>query len=307
MALATTASATPMSTAMAAPVMMPMPSGGASAATMNATFTGPSVASGMPWEADAPTGDEVAIGIDLGCSRIRAAIWSGDDGAAVPIPLGDDGAFELPCCVTYLKSDKVLVGDAALATSNATTTPLIGVQRLLGRKFSHLGGAQYLDKESKEFIGAQLEPNGGEVRLKLTFARAPPSGLKKRGASDSTSVSKAARPATVEREYAPEQMLYKLLLHVRQCAEEQTGGVEVTHATIVVPPHWGLAQRRAAHDCALLAGLTPLAVLSQPVALVHAGLSPDLMRDDGPACQLSINWGAGAFTASLLHRTHGGT
>ena len=76
---------------------------------------------------------------------------------------------------------------------------------------------------------------------------------------------------------------------------------------MVVPAHWGLAQRRAVFDCALLAGLTPLSVVSQPVALLAGGLLPAstpplaLSASEG-SLLLMLDWGAGSCSAALFRR-----
>ena len=227
MALATTGAAMPMPMAVMAP--MPIPSAGASVPTTS--FSAPSAQGGFLWEAATATEDEIAIGIDLGCASIRVAMWSAADGVAVPIPCGEEeegliaAALAMPCCVSYSTATTVLIGDEALtgAANGSAPPPLLGLQRLLGRKYDSLGGARWLEREADELFGCSLEPEGAEARLRLTFARPAPSGLKRRGASDVPSsrggAAKAPKSATIDKLVAPEEALTKLLLNVKARAQ----------------------------------------------------------------------------------------
>ena len=189
--------------------------------------------------------DAVAIGIDLGCANVRVAMWSAEDGCAVPVavgdPSGDDDTLEdaLRCCVAFPSANKAVVGEAALNATDAT--PLIGVQRLLGRKYASLDGAKWLEREAEQLVGCSLVPSdepGGDVRLKMTFSRPKASGLKKRGASQPAGQpdKDKARSATVDRILGPEEIVYRVLQQAKARAEAQIDA-EVTHATLVVPAH----------------------------------------------------------------------
>ena len=117
------------------------------------------------------------------------------------------------------------VGDEALtgAANGSAPPPLLGLQRLLGRKYDSLGGARWLEREADELFGCSLEAEGAEARLRLTFARPAPSGLKRRGASDVPSsrggAAKAPKSATIDKLVAPEEALTKLLLKVKARAQ----------------------------------------------------------------------------------------
>ena len=311
----------PMATSMAMPAAMPtlQPT-----PTFDSTIGGPSQpsdAASMLWDhGGGGDGVGVGIGIDLDCDRIRVAVWSAEDGRSVPL-------FSIPCQVAFASPSKALVGDdAAAATAEAsdnTPVPLVGVQRLLGRSYASLAGAKWLEQEAEDCIGAELIPAGATaqasdeeeddgaadagVRLRLTFKRAAPSGLKKRGGA-SAGDGKKPRSTTIERVLAPEEVLSKLLIAAKQRAEASVDA-EVTHATVAVPAHWGLAQRRATFDGCLLAGLTPLAVVGHPVALLAGGLlsrtsSPPLALADAAdgAPLLMVEWGAGSCSAAVFRR-----
>lgn len=234
-------------------------------------------------------------------------MWSCEDGKSVPIACGGfDEPLAMPTCIAYPSATATpLVGAAALA-AGGTAIPIVGVQRLLGRKYSTLSDAKWLAREAEDLIGCDLEPDGPDVRVKLSFARPKPSGLKKRGA-DAPSAKAASKSVTIDKFFAPEEMLYKLLLKARECAVEHTGGLDVTHVTISVPAHWPLSQRRAAHDCAMLAGLTPLAVISQPLALLCEGRVPLPRSADASELRLLIDWGGGGCSATLLQTAGGST
>lgn len=265
----------------------------------------------LPFEQEAYEGDGIAIGIDLGAANIRVAVWDADQGRAVPISFiqsefGADLPPEaIPSVVAYPTSSKTFVGQAALSTP--TGVPLIGMQRLLGRTYASLGGAKWLAREADEFIGAELVPEDGQdthggVRFKMSFERPRPSGLKKRGANPElrTGANGArAKSSTIEQTRAPEEAIYKLIQAAKEIAEAHTEQ-EVTHCTVIIPAHWGLTQRRGAFDAAMLAGLTPLAILPPAVALVAGGQwTPPRTHEH----ILLIDWGAGACVATLL-RAH---
>ena len=259
----------------------------------------------LPFEKEAVADDGVAIAIDLGAANIRVAMWDAEAGRGIPVSFiqsefGHDLPPEaMPSVVAYPTSSKTIVGQPALATS--TGVPLIGVQRLLGRGYASLGGAKWLSREADEFIGAALVPEDGDdthggVRLKMTFDRQKPSGLKKRGGAAEVRAGGEgkARSTTIDQLRAPEEVVYKLLQAAKEFVEKEYD-VEVTHCALVVPSSWGLAQRRGAFDAAILAGLTPLAVLPQPVALL-AGWNPPPKH----AHTLVVDWGAGACVGTLM-------
>ena len=303
MALATSGAAAPM----------PMPTMGAQIALPAATFNGgganaptmqgPTMqsATGMMWEPAAVAEDGVAIGIDLGCDSVRVAIWDAQDGAPRVIAIGGIGAdgesIALPS-VAVITSSKIEVGCQALSRA----VPLVGVQRLLGRKFASLHGAKFIEAEGDELIGCSLsaaeDEDGAPVRLTVTCDRPKPSGLKKRGAAPQAAAA-AQKSKTVDRVLSPEELVYKMLLAAKQSAQQAVdeggGGGEVTHATVAVPSHWGAAQRQAAYDCAVFAGLTPVAIVSSSAAILslpaHATAAKQLC--------LLLDWGAGGCSISV--------
>ena len=146
----------------------------------------------------------MGIGIDFDCDRIRAAVWNAEDGTTVSLA-------SIPCQVAFTGPSKALVGEAAAVLSetldDSTPVPLVGVQRLLGRSYASLAGAKWLEREASHCL-AELIPaaaaaqpadddDGDDaveagVRLRLTFKRPAPSGLKKRGASAGSSKGTAA-------------------------------------------------------------------------------------------------------------------
>ena len=311
----------PMATSMAMPAAMPTFQPTPTFDSTTGGLSQPSDAGSMLWEhGSGGSGEGVGIGIDLDCDRIRVSVWSAEDGKTVPL-------FSMPCRVKFASPTKALVGDDATAAAaevleDDTPVPLVGVQRLLGRSYASLAGAKWIEQEADDTIGAELIPAGAAaqasdegddgdagVRLRLTFKRAAPSGLKKRGGASAGGDGKKPRSTTIERVLAPEEVLSKLLIAVKQRAEANVDA-EVTHATVAVPAHWGLAQRRAAFDGCLLAGLTPLAIVSHPVALLAGGLfprttspplAPPTAAADG-APLLMIEWGAGSCSAAVFRR-----
>ena len=112
------------------------------------------------------------------------------------------------------------------------------------------------------------------VSVRISVPRPAPS--KKRG-QDSRPTAKKERSASVDKVLSPEELVYKLLLALKLAAEEMLDGAAVTHAVLVVDGHWGLRQRQAVADSAVMAGLSPLAVLSRYVAAT-VPLAPPCQR-----------------------------
>ena len=278
-------------------------------------------ATGMMWEPSATAEDGVAIGVDLGCDTIRVAIWNAETSAPQVIDCSnadlvdsddddDDhacGRMGMPSAVA-VSATKIETGSQALASR--TSTPLVGVPRLLGRKFATLHGAKFAQAEDAELIGASLAPaedeHGSPLRLKVACARPKPSGLKKRGAQSQVGSKAEPKSKILERVFSPEDLVYKSLLAAKHAAQaflddsgRGGGGGEITHATIAVPSHWGAAQRQAAFDCAVYAGLTPQAVVSASAAVLSL---PAYSAAAQQSCVV-IDWGAGGCSISA---TRGG-
>ena len=273
------------------------------------------------WEA--PTKDEgegVGIGIDLGCEWVRVAVWNAEEGRSEEISCGGDDEMAMRCSARIAGSKVEAPCAMNAMEGGSSTVPLVGVQRVLGRKFGSLSGARFLEAESDELIGCTLEPSdglgagvGSPARLKVVVQRPKGSGLKKRGASAGSSKGTEPKP-TIERTFAPEEVVYKLLVAAKARAEAACEA-EVTHGVICVPSHWGAAQRQAAYDCAVLANLTPLAVLSHSAALLslpprrpastRKGSSATTTAARGAdsvkgGSTVLVDWGAGGCSLSVM-------
>ena len=280
----------PAMNAVAAPVTPVFATSGAE----SATFSGVNAGSGTgPFyqESSRQSDGGAGIGIDLGCESVRVAVWNAETCEAEAIVCGENEEEVGMPCAMRVNASKV---EAGIGTAYS----IVGVQRLLGRSFGSLAGSKYLEAEGQDFIGAAIEPADEadpHVRLRVVCERPAPSGLKKRGSGAAPPPSKD-RSKTVDRVLAPEDLMYKVLLAAKQRAEAALDS-EVTDAVIAVPSHWGARQRQAAFDCAVMANLQPLCVVSAAVAMPLPEHSAFARAD---STSLVVDFGAGALSISAM-------
>lgn len=299
-----TISAGPMPVAVA-PAPVPMPQGAAATGASATVGGGSFFSEGLINESNLGD-DEIAIGIDLGANWARAAVWSAEDAAARMVTVTDDGASGLRVCIAHVGVSKVLTGNAAFeGCCDRPASTLFGATRLLGRV--HGSGADdelLTDEEAAASYGFEpADDEAGSVRVRISVPRPAPS--KKRG-QDSRPTAKKERSASVDKVLSPEELVYKLLLALKLAAEEMLDGAAVTHAVLVVDGHWGLRQRQAVADSAVMAGLSPLAVLSRYVAATVPLAPPGASARATPPAEpglwthLHVDWGGSSCSMALM-------
>lgn len=255
------------------------------------------------------TGDDIAIGIDVGNDYIRASVWDAKEKKAVALVLdgeggeGEDGCKALPACVAFTRPTESVVGEAAFSAASAEHT-VLGLSRLLGRTYDSAESTQWLEVEggTMPYALASAE-DSNEVRVALTFERVE-SRLRKRGEAPRVMDGKQ-RSKSIKKSLSPEEVLYKLLQRVKKRAQEFLEA-EVTHCVLSVPSHFGLAQRQCVADSAVLAGLAVLGVASSATSLLALPKHfPPPAADQPRRPQLLVDWGAGSCTAAAARFEEG--
>ncbi|MBZ4421834.1 TIGR02266 family protein [Myxococcus sp. RHSTA-1-4] len=185
--------------------------------------------------APAPAIPEVVLGIDLGTTHARVAVFHEGTAKLVPIP-GTDGT-ELPALVAVDGSDELLIGAGAqVEASRAPRRATSGLKRLLGLR-AH-------------------SPRVRDLSTQLPF----PVSVDPRG------------DAAVElggRLIAPTLFTAMLLRELKHAAATFIGR-KATRAVISAPTHFTDRQRAALREAATLAGLDAQRILTAPAAAALA-------------------------------------
>ena len=327
--------AMPMMTVTASMPVMTLPTpnmggGGGGGATPSNDFA-PPMPSGTDalFAADAYGPDDIAIGIEIGAEWVRASVWDAERQKPVALALGDvnDDDTEpqpLRSVVTFVRPQTTSIGEAALSAGTPQNR-LVGVKRLLGRRYDEANGA-FLDaaESGAGLLACPLAAaEEGGVRLCLSHERVN-SQLRKRGeaprvvsgGADKDKDKDKERSATIDKRLAPEEVLYRLLARVKERAQIALDA-EATHALLTVPAHYGLAQRQATADAATLAGFSVLGVVSGPVALcalpklkpppqVAAAAAAATTAAAAPApVRLLLDWGASSCSCGVMRYEEG--
>lgn len=191
----------------------------------------------VPVTAPAPasTSPEVVLGIDLGTSHARVAVFHEGTAKLVPLP-GTDGT-ELPSLVAVDSSGELLVGPAAqVEADRAPRRATSGLKRLLGLR--------------------ARSPRLRDLSTQLPYpVTADPSG-----------------DAAVEvggRLIAPTLFTALVLRELKHAAATFVGR-KATRAVICAPTHFTDRQRAALREAATMAGLDAQRVLTAPAAAALA-------------------------------------
>ncbi|WP_241758514.1 Hsp70 family protein [Myxococcus landrumensis] len=182
-----------------------------------------------------PTIPEVVLGIDLGTSHARVAVFHGGTAQLIPLPGTDE--TELPALVAVDGQDELLVGAAAQVEAlRAPRRAAPGLMRLLGLR--------------------ARSPRLRNLAPQLPFpVAADPSG-----------------DAAVElggRLVAPTLFTALLLRELKHAATTFVGR-KATRAVICAPTHFTDRQRAALRDAATMAGLDAQRILTAPAAAALA-------------------------------------
>jgi molecular chaperone DnaK len=212
----------------------------------------------------APSAPEVVLGIDLGTTQARVAVFH--EGSPRLIPTGGSDSQSLPSVLAVDASGQLLVG--ARAQAEAQRTPrhaATGLKRLLG-------------------LRARSPRLRSLVGLPFTVTADP------RGDA-SVELRGQAVPLT---EFAAQ------LLRELKSAASAFLGREATRAVLCVPAHFDARQRAAMREAAERAGLTVLRVLNAPAAATLAyGHGRGLARKR----VLVVDLGGGGLEVSVIQVT----
>ncbi len=212
----------------------------------------------------APSLPEVVLGIDVGTSQARVAVFHEGEVRLVPIPGSDSRS--LPSALAVDASGQVLVGAAAIAEAErAPRHAAVGLKRLLG-------------------LRARSPRLRGFVGLPYAVAADPrgDAGIELNG---------RVVPLT---DYAAQ------ILRELKSAATAFLGREPTRAVLCVPAYFDARQRAALREAAERAGLTILRILNAPAAATLAyGHGRGLARKR----VLVLDLGGGGFEVSVVQVT----
>ncbi len=213
-----------------------------------------------------PTTEEVVLGIDLGTTNSRAAVFQ--DGQARLVPLSSDGrTFAIPSVVAIDEKGRFLVGSRAKAQVLVDPANTVyGAKRLLGRR----ARSKSIRELSMRFPYKLVADPQGDAGVEL------------RG-----------------RTYALPEISAMLLKELKESAQTMLGR-KLERAVLCVPAYFNDHQRSAMLEAGNLAGLEVLRILNEPSAVALAfGYGRGLARKR----ILVYDLGGGTFDASVVELT----
>ena len=198
------------------------------------------------------------IGIDLGTTNSVVAIMEGGDPKVIP---NQEGSRTTPSVVAWDEDGEILTG--RVAHNQAITNPqntISSVKRFMGRK--HSDAEEEIERMPYEVV----EADNGDAHIHVQG-----------------------------RDYSPPEISSKILMKLRDAAEEYLGE-EVTEAVITVPAYFNDAQRQATKDAGKIAGLDVKRIVNEPTAAALA-YGMDNKQDEVIAV---YDLGGGTFDISIL-------
>ena len=209
--------------------------------------------------------DDVVLGIDLGTTTCRAAVWI--DGAPQLIPLAGPTVFALPSLVALDDKGELRVGSAAKGVrAKRPEAAVTGLKRLLGQR-------------ARSKAVQQLQPR---FPFKVV---ADPDG--------------DAGAELAGRVWSLPELAALLLKEIKNSAQNMLER-ELKRAVLCVPAWYSDHQRGAVLEAGRLAGLDVLRILNEPSAVALAfGYGRGLARKR----LLVYDLGGGTFDASVVEMT----
>ncbi len=202
---------------------------------------------------------EKIIGIDLGTTNSCVAVMEG----GVPVVIANtEGARTTPSVVAFTDKGDVLVGQ--VAKNQMVTNPentIRSAKRFVGRRFNEI----------------------------TTEKRHAPYTIKE-GPNNSVLIQ------TREKDYRPEEISARVLMKMKQTAEDYLGET-VEKAVITVPAYFNDEQRQATKDAGKIAGLDVVRIINEPTA---AALAYGLDKDKDGEMIAVYDLGGGTFDISVL-------
>lgn len=200
------------------------------------------------------------LGIDLGTTNSCAAIVDLGEPKVIP---NREGSRTTPSIVAFTPDGERLVGNIAkrqMITNPANT--IVGVKRLIGRKFS----SEEI-QNTKKYLSYEIVPaENDDIRIK-----------------------------THNLLLSPEEISSYILREIKSFSESFLGE-EITQAIITVPAHFNDSQRQATKDAGRIAGLEVLRIINEPTA---ASLAYGLDKSDAHTIAV-YDLGGGTFDISIL-------
>ncbi|KAI5318988.1 hypothetical protein L3X38_038696 [Prunus dulcis] len=213
--------------------------------------------------------EEYAIGIDLGTTYSRVAVWNKDH---VEVILNDHGNRKTASYVAFTETDETnLVGDAAFnQVVRNTPNSIFDTKRLIGRRFSDAS----VQSDVKLWPFKVIEGPGDKPVIVVTH-----NGQ--------------------EKQCSAEDISSMVLVKMRKIAETYLGST-VKNAVITVPAYFNDSQRRATKYAGISAGLNVLHIMNEPsAAAIDYGLNKKATWN-GPRNVMIFDLGGGTLDVSLL-------
>ncbi|CAL8170398.1 unnamed protein product [Prunus armeniaca] len=216
-----------------------------------------------------PQEEEYAIGIDLGTTYSRVAVWQKDH---VEIIHNDHGNRKTASYVAFTETDEThLVGDAAFnQVVRNTANSIFDTKRLIGRRFSEAS----VQSDVKLWPFKVIEGPGDKPMIVVTHKGQ-------------------------EKQCSAEDITSMVLEKMRKISETYLGST-VKNAVITVPAYFSDSQRRATKDAGISAGLNVLRIMNEPSA---AAIDYGLNKKAGwssPRNVMIFDLGGGTLDVSLL-------
>ncbi|KAJ3374505.1 70-kilodalton heat shock protein [Allomyces arbusculus] len=208
------------------------------------------------------------IGIDLGTSTARVAIWHDDQ---VKLITDSQGRSDMPSCVAFMPTRRLFGADATLQAAVNPTNTIRDLPRLLGRRFND----EAVQSDMLHWPFTVKSDGRGSPCVELVDNV---HGIKR---------------------FAPEQLTAMLLRQLKTKAETHLG-TGVTHAVITVPSTFTTAQRQATTNAAVIAGFDSVRLLNAPsaVAMAHCLETKNAMSE-GERNVLVVDFGGGSLDVTL--------
>ncbi|KAF0701399.1 Aste57867_8101 [Aphanomyces stellatus] len=213
-----------------------------------------------------------AIGIDLGSTFSRVAVWQGDTVTIIP---NSDGNWKTPTCVSYRDQGQV-VGELALARAMLhSTSTITNVMRWIGRKF-----------------------NDPALQADILANRVV------RGASPDDYVAITVESDGEMRAVSPIEVVSMILGELKHAAEASLG-MPVTDAVIAIPSSFHHAQREAVREAAEMAGIHVLRILSAPTAAACTQAIESSQAQSTKYLGLVVDMGSATLDVALVQIENG--
>ncbi|WFC97737.1 adenyl-nucleotide exchange factor sse1 [Malassezia yamatoensis] len=210
------------------------------------------------------------VGLDIGNSSSKIGIARA---RGVDVVANEVSNRSTPSLVSFLDKARAIGESAATAQTSNFKNTVGSLKRLVGRKFD--------DKEvqeiEKKFIYAELVDAGGEVGVKVNYAGEP-------------------------HVFSATQVLAMYLAKLRDTAQIELGGQNVSDVVFSVPIWFSDSQRRAMLAAAEIANLNPLRAINEPTAtaLGYGITKTDLPEPENPRNLIFVDIGHSNYQVSVV-------